>query len=97
MAQGRRGECLVNKRRPVAVTRRKHLIRASRAVRARRLPVGRRRRSLSPVVISPRPRLRQPLITRLLMRPAAVCNHPGPRRAGAGVVGRRQAEEGAEA
>lgn len=26
-------------------------------------------------------RLRQPLITRLLMRPAAVCNHPGPRRA----------------
>lgn len=35
-----------------------------------------------PVVISPRPRLRQPLITRLLMRPAAVCNHPGPRRAG---------------
>lgn len=49
-----------------------------------------------PVVISPRLRVRQPLITRLLMRPAAVCNHPGPRRAGAGVVGRRQAEEGAE-
>lgn len=30
---------------------------------------------------------RQPLITRLLMRPAAVCNHSGPRRAAREAVG----------
>lgn len=40
------------------------------------------RRRLLPAVISPcRLGLRQTLITRLLMKPGAVCNHPGPRRA----------------
>lgn len=56
------------------------------AAREVQTPAGARRRrgrrGLLPAIISPcRLRLRQPLITRLLMRPAAVCNHPGPRRA----------------
>lgn len=41
----------------------------------------RRRRQLPAVISLCRLGFRQPLITRLLMRPAAVCNYPGPRRA----------------
>lgn len=47
----------------------------------------RRRRQLPTVISLCRLGFRQPLITRLLMRPAAVCNYPGSRRAAREVTG----------
>ncbi|XP_023060547.1 uncharacterized protein LOC111537775 [Piliocolobus tephrosceles] len=55
-----------------------------------------RRGGLPAVISLRRLRLRQPLITSLLMRPAAVCNHPGPRcaaREAAGESARGGVEE----